>query len=49
MGNVPYVGFATYLRATVKIRLYFKRLRFMQIFCKKKKKNTGRHTLYNKV
>jgi hypothetical protein len=24
MGYVPYVGFATYRRATVKIRLYFK-------------------------
>jgi hypothetical protein len=38
MGNVPYVGFATYLRATVKIHLYFKRLIFMQMFCIKKKK-----------
>jgi hypothetical protein len=38
MGYVPYVGFATYRRATVKIRLYFKRLMFMQIFCIKKKK-----------
>jgi len=35
MGYVPYVGFATYHRATAKIRLYFKRLIFMQ---KKKKK-----------
>jgi hypothetical protein len=33
MGNVPYVGFATYHRAIVKIRLYFKRF-------KKKKKKT---------
>jgi len=40
--HVPYVGFATYRNATVKIRLYFKRLMFMQMFCikkiKKKKK-----------
>lgn len=36
MGNVPYVGFATYRRATVKIRLYFKELMFM-------KKKRGRH------
>jgi len=34
--NVPYVGFATYRRATVKIRLYFKRLIFMQMFCIRK-------------
>jgi hypothetical protein len=33
MGYVPYVGFATYHRATVKIRFYFKRLMFMQMFC----------------
>jgi hypothetical protein len=32
MGYVPYVGFATYRRTTVKIRLYFKRLMFMQMF-----------------
>jgi hypothetical protein len=32
MGYVPYVGFVTYRRATVKIRLYFKRLMFMQMF-----------------
>jgi hypothetical protein len=38
MGYVPYVGFATYCRATVKIGLYFKRLMFMQMFCIKKKK-----------
>jgi len=48
MGYVPYVGFATYRRATVKIRLYFKRLMFMQMFriYKKKKMNKkqmGRH------
>jgi len=36
MGYVPYVGFATYHRATMKIPLYFKRLMFMQM--KKKKK-----------
>jgi hypothetical protein len=47
IGNVPYVGFATYRRATVMIRLYFKRLRVMQMFCKKKKK-TGRHT-HNRI
>jgi hypothetical protein len=33
MGYVPYVGFAIYRRAIVKIRLYFKRLMFMQMFC----------------
>jgi hypothetical protein len=33
MGYVSYVGFATYCHATVKIRLYFKRLMFMQMFC----------------
>jgi len=38
MGYVPYVSFATYHCATVNICLYFKRLMFMQIFCKKKKK-----------
>jgi hypothetical protein len=37
MGYVPYVGFATHHRATVKIRLYFKRLMFMKCFVKKKK------------
>jgi hypothetical protein len=37
MGYVPYVGFVTYRRATVKICLYFKRLIFMQMFCIKKK------------
>jgi hypothetical protein len=36
MGYVPYVGFVTYRRATVKICLYFKRLIFMQMFCIKK-------------
>jgi hypothetical protein len=41
MRYVPYVGFVTYRRATVKISLYFKRLMFMQIFCIKKK--TGPH------
>jgi hypothetical protein len=39
MGYVPYVGSATHCRATVKIRLYFKRLMINQIiFIKKKKK-----------
>jgi hypothetical protein len=37
MGNVLYVGFATYHRATVKIHLYFKELMFMKCFVKKKK------------
>jgi hypothetical protein len=32
MGYVPYIGFATYRRATVKIRLYFKGLLFMKCF-----------------
>jgi hypothetical protein len=32
MGYVPYVGFATYRHATVKIILYFKRLMFMECF-----------------
>jgi hypothetical protein len=32
MGYVPYVGFAIYRRATVKIRLYFKGLMFMKCF-----------------
>jgi hypothetical protein len=40
MGSVPYVGFATYHPATMKVYLYFKRLMFMQMFCIKKK---GRH------
>jgi hypothetical protein len=31
MWYVPYVGFATYRRVTVKIRLYFKGLMFMQM------------------
>jgi hypothetical protein len=45
MGYVPYVGFVTYRRATVKICLYFKRLIFMQMFCiKKNNKKKGRHT-----
>jgi hypothetical protein len=35
MGHVLYVGFATRRHATVKIRLYFKRLMFMQMICKK--------------
>jgi len=46
MGHVLYVGFATHRRATVKIRLYFKRLMFMQMICIKKnreKKRKGSH------
>jgi len=39
MGYVPYVGFATYRRATVNIYSYFKGLMFMKCFVKKKKKN----------
>jgi hypothetical protein len=39
MGNVPYVGFATHRRATVRIHLYFKRLMIKQMICIKKKKN----------
>jgi hypothetical protein len=31
MWYVPYVGFAIYRRVTVKIRLYFKGLMFMQM------------------
>jgi hypothetical protein len=31
MGYVPYVGFATYHRVIVMIRLYFKKLMFMQL------------------
>jgi hypothetical protein len=42
MGYVLYIGFATYLLATMKIRLYFKRLMFMQMFCKKKKGHHNR-------
>jgi len=49
MGYVPYVGFATYRRAIVKIRLYFKKLTYMQMFCikikKKKKKKCSSHYL----
>jgi len=45
MGYVPYVGFATYRRATVKIRLYFKKLMFMQMSCIKKR--TGRHNFWH--
>jgi hypothetical protein len=43
MGYVPYVGFETYRRATVKIRLYFKRLMFIKCFVLKKKKKRGCH------
>jgi hypothetical protein len=46
MRYVPYVGFATYRRATVKICLYFKILMYMQMFCikrKKKKEKKGHH------
>jgi hypothetical protein len=41
MGYVPYVGFATYRRATVRIHLYFKRLMIKQMICIKKKKKIG--------
>jgi hypothetical protein len=36
MGYVPYVGFATLRRATVRIHLYFKRLIFMKCLVIKK-------------
>jgi hypothetical protein len=36
MGFVPYVGFATHRRATVRIHLYFMRLMLMKCFVKKK-------------
>jgi len=38
MGYVPYVDFATHRRGTVKIRLYFKRLKFIKCFVYKKRK-----------
>jgi hypothetical protein len=38
MGYVSHVGFATNRRATVKIHLYFKRLKYYEMFCIKKKK-----------
>jgi hypothetical protein len=37
MGYVPYVGFTTHRRATVRIHLHFKRLMFKQMICIKKK------------
>jgi hypothetical protein len=40
-GVCTHVGFATYRRATVKIRLYFMGLMIMWIFCIKKKKKNG--------
>jgi len=46
-GICTYVGFATYRRATVKTRLYFKGLMITKCFVyinKKKKKKTGRHS-----
>jgi hypothetical protein len=46
MGYVPYVGFATHRRATVRIHLHFKRLMFKQMICIIIKK-MGRHTLSN--
>ncbi len=46
MGYVPYDGFATYRRATVNIRLYFKKLIFMKCFKKKKRAVTIIITLY---
>jgi len=36
MGYVPYVGFVTHRRATVRIHLYFKRLMIKQMICIKK-------------
>jgi hypothetical protein len=44
MGYVLYVGFATYRRVTVNIRLYFKGLMFMKCFVLKKKKKKKSHT-----
>jgi hypothetical protein len=50
MGYVPYVGFATHRRATVRIHLHFKRLMFKQMICiKKKKKKKGCHNLSSRV
>jgi hypothetical protein len=43
MEYVPYVGFATYCHATVKIHLYFKRLMFMKCLVYIYKKKMGRH------
>jgi hypothetical protein len=43
MGYVPYVGFATYRRVTVKIRLYFKELMFRKCFGKKKEKGSSHY------
>jgi len=49
MGYVPYVGFATRRRATVRIHLYFKRLMIKQMICMKKKmkKKMSRHNNLN--
>jgi hypothetical protein len=41
MGYILYVGFATYCRVTVKIRLYFKGLMFMKCFVYIKKKESS--------
>jgi hypothetical protein len=38
MGHVLFVGFATHRCATMKIRLYFKKLLFMQMIYEKEKK-----------
>jgi hypothetical protein len=38
MGYLPYVGFATHRRATVRIHLYFKRLIIKKMIYIKKKK-----------
>jgi hypothetical protein len=45
MEYVPYVGFAAYCHATVKIHLYFKGLMFMKCFILKKKTGSS-HGLY---
>jgi hypothetical protein len=46
MGYVPYVGFATLRRATVRIHLYFKRLMIKQMICIKKKKKRSSQDPY---
>jgi hypothetical protein len=47
MGYVPYVGFVTHRRATVRIHLYFKRLMIKQMICIKKKKNGSSHGVFS--
>jgi hypothetical protein len=41
MGYVPYVGFATHRRATVRIHLYFKRLMIKQMIYNNKKNGSS--------